>query len=354
MEGVHCFDPPAGCDSSNLVGPVYAYDHSVGRSVTGGHVYRDPRLVRLQGTYIYGDFVNKQVWGLRHQPDGHVENELLALSPSSIASFGESEEGEVYIVGFDGAIYRLVERDDVEAPGNIPAKLSASGLHEDIATRRIAPGILPTRLTRLSGQTGRKGAFYRAARHRANWLFAQRKLDVSRTQRAGEKLLSGKPTHRNAFYGKTPQGEAWDGYSYMWDGDDATLLTESATRTYLIDGQERTHYFPSRTECLSCHTPQSGYVLGVRTAQLNGPHTYAEATDNQLRTLNHIGLFTHPIPTAAEELPRLPRYDDANASIAARARAYLATNCASCHRPEGTGRGSMDMRFQTPLDQTGP
>ena len=97
MEGAHCFDPPAGCDSSNLVGPVYAYDHSVGRSITGGHVYRGPRLVQLQGTYIYGDFVNKQVWGLRHQPDGQVENKLLALSPSSIASFGESEEGERYI-----------------------------------------------------------------------------------------------------------------------------------------------------------------------------------------------------------------------------------------------------------------
>ena len=354
MEGAHCFDPPAGCDSSNLVGPVYAYDHSVGRSVTGGHVYRGPRLVRLQGTYIYGDFVNKQVWGLRHQPDGQVENKLLALSPSSIASFGESEEGEVYIVGFDGAIYRLVERDDVEAPGNIPAKLSASGLYEDIATRRIAPGIIPYSVNAPFWSDGAHKERFIALpgteqigfSPSENWTFPARSVLV-------KSFYLGSQLIETRFMVKRPQGEAWDGYSYMWDGDDATLLTESATRTYLIDGQERTHYFPSRAECLSCHTPQSGYVLGVRTAQLNGPHPYAEATDNQLRTLDHIGLFTHPIPTATEELPRLPRYDDANAPIAARARAYLATNCASCHRPEGTGRGSMDMRFQTPLDQTG-
>ena len=48
MEGTQCFDPPDACDSSNLVLPTYEYDHSVGRSVTGGYVYRGPRLVRLQ------------------------------------------------------------------------------------------------------------------------------------------------------------------------------------------------------------------------------------------------------------------------------------------------------------------
>lgn len=354
MEGTQCFDPPDACDSSNLVLPAYEYDHSVGRSVTGGYVYRGPRLVRLQGTYLYGDFVNKQVWGLRRRPDGQVENRLLALSPSPIASFGENEQGEVYVVGFDGTIYRLVEKDGVEPPGNIPTKLSAVGLYTDIAARRIAPGVIPYSVNApfwSDGATKERfialpGAERIDFSSNGNWAFPARSVLV-------KSFYLGNQLVETRFMVKRPQGEAWDGYSYMWDGDDATLLTGSATRTYLVDGQERTHYFPSRAECLTCHTPQNGYVLGVRTEQLNGPHAYAEATDNQLRTLDHIGLFNHPIQSATEDLSRLPRYDDTRVPIAARARAYLATNCASCHQPAGTGRGSMDMRFQTPLEQTG-
>ena len=353
IEGTQCFDPPDACDSSSLVLPTYKYDHSIGCSVTGGYVYRGPRLIRLQGTYLYGDFVNKQVWGLRRRPDGQVENTLLALSPCPIASFGENEQGEVYVVGFDGAIYRLVEKDNVEPPGNILTKLSAAGLYTDIAARRIAPDIIPYSVNAPFWSDGATKERF-IALHGAekidfspsgNWTFPARSVLV-KSFYLGNRLVETR------FMVKRPQGEAWDGYSYMWDGDDAMLLTGSATRTYLVDGQERTHYFPSLAECLTCHTPQSGYILGVRTAQFNGPHSYAEATDNQLRTLDHIGLFRYPIQATTEDLSRLPRYDDTSVPIAARAHAYLATNCTSCHQPAGTGRGSMDMRFQTPLEQT--
>jgi uncharacterized repeat protein (TIGR03806 family) len=353
MEGTHCFNPSNNCDRSGLILPVYEYNHDIGRSITGGHVYRGPRLVRLQGAYLYGDFVDKQVWGLRRAPDGQIENELLALSPSPIASFGEDESGEVYVVGFDGRIYRLAEKDDATPPGNIPTKLSASGLYQDLATRRIAPGIIPysvnaplwsdgARKERFIALPGRTQIGFSAD---APWTFPAQTTFVKNFY-LGELLVETR------FMVKRSTGERWDGYSYMWDDDgrDATLLEDSATRTYSIDGQQQNHYFPSRGECLVCHTAAAGYALGVRTAQLNGPHAYAQATDNQLRTLGHIGLFTENIPPS-DALPRLPQYDDEKAPVAARARAYLDATCAVCHRPGGTGRADMDLRFGTPQEQ---
>ncbi len=353
MEGSHCFNPSNGCDSSGLVLPLYEYSHSVGHSITGGYVYRGPRLIRLQGAYVYGDFVDRQVWALRRLPDGQVENQLLALSPSPIASFGEDEQGEVYIVGFDGAIYRLADKDDADPPGNIPAKLSASGLYEDMATRRLAPGIIPYSVNAPFWSDGADKERFIALPGTAqikfsredHWTFPAQSVLVKNFY-LGEQLVETR------FFVKRPVGQAWDGYNYMWDGDEATLLTESVTRTYSVGGQEHTHYFPSRAECLTCHTPQSGYVLGVRTAQLNGDHPYAQGTDNQLRTLDHIGLFTERIGAPPDQLPRLPRYDDERIPLGERARAYLEVNCAGCHLPGGSGRGDMDMRFSSPLDAT--
>jgi hypothetical protein len=107
MEGFHCFRPSTNCDRGGLALPVAEYGHSEGRSITGGYVYRGPQLGLLQGRYIYGDFVSRRIWAL-HYVDGEVlAHDLLATSPSSISSFGEDEEGELFIVGLDGTIYVL-------------------------------------------------------------------------------------------------------------------------------------------------------------------------------------------------------------------------------------------------------
>jgi len=106
MEGMHCFDPPSGCDTSGLTIPVVEYAHpDDGFSITGGFVYHGFKLPRLSGVYLYGDFVSMRIWGLKYT-DGQVwENKLIATSPSKISSFGQDEEGEVYVVGYDGKIY---------------------------------------------------------------------------------------------------------------------------------------------------------------------------------------------------------------------------------------------------------
>jgi len=147
------------------------------------------------------------------------------------------------------------------------------------------------------------------------------------------------------------------GAVYKWraDGSDAELLNSSLTEKIAIktasgELREQTWYYPSREDCLTCHTARAGGVLGVKTRQLNRNFTYPSGvTDNELRAWNHIGLFAPELPSEdPAELPRLAAADDATLSIEERARSYLDANCAQCHRPGGTV-AYFDARYDTPL-----
>ena len=67
-------------------------------------------------------------------------------------------------------------------------------------------------------------------------------------------------------------------------------------------------------------------------------------TANQIATLSHLGLFEKPMPDPAA-LPAFPALADATTPIDLRARAYLHSNCAICHRPGGPGQGPQDFRY---------
>ncbi len=107
MEGSRCFNPPANCDTTGLEMPVYEYLHPLGRSITGGYVYRGKALPMLEGAYIYGDFVSGHIWALWYS-DGEVRaNYTLSETDLKISSFGTDENRELYLTAFDGKIYRL-------------------------------------------------------------------------------------------------------------------------------------------------------------------------------------------------------------------------------------------------------
>ena len=106
MEGFHCYRPATDCDRDGLTLPVVEYGHAEGQSITGGYVYRGPQAL-LQGLYLYGDFVSRRIWGLRYDRGEVVTNEQLVIAPSGISSFGEDENGEVYVIGLDGTLYVL-------------------------------------------------------------------------------------------------------------------------------------------------------------------------------------------------------------------------------------------------------
>ncbi|PWU18561.1 MAG: hypothetical protein C5B50_08840 [Verrucomicrobia bacterium] len=146
------------------------------------------------------------------------------------------------------------------------------------------------------------------------------------------------------------------GVTYKWRPDytDADLLTTSSNQNIAITTPSgvitQTWYYPSPSDCLQCHTPAANYVLGVNSRQLNGNLAYGNGvTDNQLRTLNRIGLFYPAIDEASiTNFERLSSITNTAASFEERARSYLDANCAQCHQPGGNGP-TFDARYDTPL-----
>jgi len=146
------------------------------------------------------------------------------------------------------------------------------------------------------------------------------------------------------------------GVTYKWRGDnsDADLLSTNLTEAILMKTLEgtrtQTWYYPSRQDCLACHTERNGGVLGIKTRQLNCEFTFPNGVrDNELRAWNHIGLFSPPIQEQGiPTLPRLASPDDTDFSLEDRVRSYLDANCSHCHRPGGTVC-FFDARYDTPL-----
>lgn len=108
MEGAHCFRPPTGCSTAGLVLPIAEYRTGVdGCSVTGGYVYRGTRVRPLIGRYVFGDYCTGRIWTLTEIAPDRWTMTLLLSTELSISSFGEDQDGELYVVDHRGAIYRF-------------------------------------------------------------------------------------------------------------------------------------------------------------------------------------------------------------------------------------------------------
>ena len=142
--------------------------------------------------------------------------------------------------------------------------------------------------------------------------------------------------------------------TYKWNaaGTDATILTGSLDEDVIVGGVTQSWHYPSRTECVSCHFPQNGSVLGPKTRNLNKAILYPSSgiTMNQLVNFSELGLITETITNAnVGTYPAVAAKDDLSASLEDRARSYIDVNCSSCHVPNVDNVAMFDARYTTPL-----
>lgn len=157
--------------------------------------------------------------------------------------------------------------------------------------------------------------------------------------------------------------DAQYGVSYKWNEaqTDAELLIASETEMLSVvgaDGTTRTqpYFYPGPADCHTCHNEPAGFVLGVRTAQLNRELAYQldRPPVHQLAAWSSWGLIDqHVDALTAAAAPRLARVDEEERSVEDRVRSYWDGNCAMCHAgAEGSVPG-WDARYSTALDEQG-
>jgi len=95
------------CDGRPLTAPILVYNHNLGCSVTGGYRYRGS-ITAFRGVYVFGDFCTGRIW-FASESDGVWSADEWAGTDISISSFGEDEDGELYVVDLGrGELYRFV------------------------------------------------------------------------------------------------------------------------------------------------------------------------------------------------------------------------------------------------------
>jgi glucose/arabinose dehydrogenase len=114
-EGLHPFGAKGVGPRPNLIEPIWEYDHEVGKSITGGAVYRGSRFPELVGQYLYADYVSGKIWALRYdeQQKRVVANRPIRDPNLPIMSFGEDDRGELYLMTYaqnGRGIYRFVRK----------------------------------------------------------------------------------------------------------------------------------------------------------------------------------------------------------------------------------------------------
>lgn len=383
-EAAHDFQPSTPSPTARLTDPVAEYFRGDGQSVTGGFVYRGARLPAFLGWYFYGDYLSGNVWALQiDETKRVVGHRQVARTPLQIAAFGRDADDEMYLCSFDGGIYRLRPRAiDAEAQRRtFPKTLSETGLFASVERNEPAPGLIPYELN---------VPFWSdfAVKDRYLALPKAQSVGFHETEAwkfpAGTVLVKTFWMHEDRTTMSQPRrletrllvngDEGWNGYTYVYDDDqkEARLLEGSAVKSLTIKSEAgevlQPYYFPSRSDCLTCHTKQHGFVLGLETPQLNREQKYGGDAEQQLAMFERLGIFDQPTKLDAEKLARHPDwgfgnlrrdaeagssgpYELPHGETGVLARTWLDVNCSMCHLPDGIAPSKRDFRLDTPLEK---
>ncbi len=364
---------PAGFTTNpdfNHVPPLHSYSHgsgpNQGRSITGGIVYRGSRFPSLAGAYVFADYVSGNVWSLHRRETGAPQVQRL-LGETGISAFGrDPRDGDVLIADLDGGrILRLVPGTTGGQP--LPLTLADTGAFADLASLTPVPGVVPYDINL---------PFWSDGAEKRRWFHVPGSLRLGFTPSGAwsaptgtvwikhfELPLGPSPTSprqrlETRFLVRNTSGVY--GVTYRWTSPtQATLVPdEGETVAYTVgsgDSAQTVNWrFPSRAECLACHNPTAGGSLSFDTPQLSRTITLPDgSTRNQIAALADAGYLDNP-PDHPEAFRTHPHPADDRWSLEARARSYLAVNCAPCHQPGGTlGGGFFNTRLETLTDAAG-
>lgn len=367
MEGRQPTNPEWPRGPTPIVPPTIDHPHSESSSITAGVTYYGSRLPELVGAHVYGDYDTGKIWAARWENGAVTWRKELADTSHRIVGFGEDSAGEMYYLHhIGGTIHQLVTNPQRSQPGRFPRRLSETGLFTSVAEQLPAPGVIPYSINAEPWEDGAVAERFVAIPGNAqitiegsNWKFPR---DAVLAKTLSWEMKSGEARRRHRFETQVLHynGEEWRAYSYRWNREQTdAVLVDAAGEDAMIDvsdgpASDRLRpvkwHFASRAECLRCHNPWSGSALAFQTHQLNREHDYDGRVASQLDTFFHIGLCTPEIPLGERAVLANPH--DPDADLADRARAYLHTNCAHCHRMHAGSSVLSQMQYDLPLENT--
>ena len=361
--------PPGGFSA---IDPIHDYPRSLGRSVTGGLVYRGSNYPELSGDYLFADYVSGRIWAM-HDPVGANQAVSQIASDNQIAGFGiNPRNGDILLAddnsnrANDDVIKRLVRTEGGGAQP--PAQLSGTGFFEELEDLIPAVGVVPYEVnvpfwsdhaekTRWFAMPD-DGSTMTWAENGA-WAFPEGQVWVKHFELDLNRDSPGTNVRRveTRFLVKTADDVY--GLTYRWNDaqTDADLVSADGLEedfTILEGGQSRTQTwkYPSRADCRTCHNPTAGFALGFDTRQLNRDFARGAGAENQIAWLESVGYFSNDPPDPVT-LGAHSRADDESTSLEIRARSYLAVNCVQCHQPGGPALGNWDARPWLTLEESG-
>ncbi len=307
-EGSHPFQPDRKHGPDPIVMPAVEHHHSVMRSLTGGVVYYGKKYPELDGAYVYGDYSTGAIWAARNDGTKTLSDVPLADSRLQIVGFGVDPDGEVLIVDHAGGLYTLEPSPKEQPHAPFPTRLSETGLFTSVKGHQVDPALIPYDVNAPLWSDG-------AAKERFIALPGDEQIDFT-TSRGWNfpegavlvKTFALDVAERSASSPRrietrlfTKQNGQWQGYSYLWNDaqTDADLVPAAGMdRVYTVHDADKpgalrkqTWHYPSRAECMVCHSRAANWVLGLTAMQMNKVHDYGGVKDNQLRTLEHLGVF---------------------------------------------------------------